>query len=666
MKKVKISAKNMERSYQPRISMSNPELKIQCSNSHCAAFNAVESRFCKRCKTPRVKRYLWAIKPIELQPEAQIVSGSQKLSGTMVGDRYFALTDRIVIDTKPGLLPQIPEELSPEITTYLKLSSYYPHIPQVYGQLDSTDIWLLDYGTVPLKSSGRLLYPQLIPQITFVWSEATPQRQLNWLLQIAKLWKPLQNKGVASTLLTPFLIKVNGSLLQLLQLKTDEETQPTLQQLGTCWSQLSQTANPIIHEILTQLCQRLENGSIDTIEQVIALLNRAEDVCSEYQKYSYQVFACSDSGPNRDNNEDAAYPVSENPINISQDNNSLAIVCDGVGGHDGGEIASQETIDYLQSRIAELPLAQYHTNPENILKKLTSYINEANDAISKRNDSEQRQERQRMGTTLVMTLARNHQVYCTHVGDSRIYWITKKSCHQITIDDDLASREVRLGYAVYRDALQYPSAGALIQALGMRDSAMLHPNGKHFVIDDDGILLLCSDGLSDFDRVEQYWHSIIVPVLKDQVDIKQAVQRLIKIANERNGHDNVTIALMYCKVNPKADIFLTPIPWSRVESAIEESRMWCEINLNDDILPNTKPFLEESPTTLQKTIRVARKSKSLWWKLILVGLIVSVSAGLLFYFLPEITNKQNPGNTSEQLDLPIEPDSIDQDDSLNP
>ena len=646
----------MKRTFEPKISMSNSELKIQCSNSHCAAFNALESNFCKRCKTPVIKRYLWAIKSIELPAPTTTDIAAKELKRQLIGDRYLPITDRIVLDTKPGLLPQISEELPQAIVTYLKLSSYAPYIPQVYGQLNGTDIWLLDYGTVPLDVSGKLLYPQLIPEIVHLWSETKPQRQLNWLLQIAKLWKPFAKRGVAATLLNPFLLRVNGSLLQILQLEPDSKTQPTLQQLGTFWSELGKTASPIIQEVLTQLSLRLKNSSITEIEFVIALLNRALEIGSQSQEYSYQIFAGSDSGPNRDHNEDAAYPIAKTPVIIPENSNSLAIVCDGVGGHDGGEIAAQETINYLQSHITNLPFDQEHNNPEKILQKLTEYLNEANDAISKRNDSEQRQERQRMGTTLVMALGRNHEVYFTHVGDSRIYWITNTSCHQITIDDDLASREVRLGYAVYRDALQYPSAGALIQALGMRDSAALHPNTKRLVIDDNCIFLLCSDGLSDFDRVEQYWRSILLPVLNEQGDITKAVQKFVKIANERNGHDNVTIALMSCQVNPKLGVDRSPILWSMVESAIEESILWSEINSTDDILPDTQPFGEESATTVEKTPRVS-KSGSVWWKLILVGLILAFSMGLLWYFLPKIINKKEQDDSSKILQPEIEPES---------
>jgi serine/threonine protein phosphatase PrpC len=175
---------------------------------------------------------------------------------------------------------------------------------------------------------------------------------------------------------------------------------------------------------------------------------------------------------------------------------------------------------------------------------------QANDIISQRNDNEQRHERQRMGTTLVTALARDHELYLTHVGDSRIYRITRSGCHQVTLDDDLASREVRLGYALYRQALQQPGSGSLVQALGMNASTLLHPTVQRFVLDEDCVFLLCSDGLSDYDRVEEYWQSELLPLLDGKVNVATASQRLLTIANHVNGHDNVTIGLLHCQVNP--------------------------------------------------------------------------------------------------------------------
>ena len=173
----------MERGSKLKISMPNSEPKIQCSNPHCLTFNVQDNRFCSRCKTPIVKRYLWAM--------AAVIKSDQV--GELIGDRYLALAQRIFLDTKPGLQPQTPKEIPAKIIPYLQLFPFFPHVPQVYGQLEGTDVWLLEYGTVPIKNNGEPKYSQLIPEITQVWSKATPLRQLKLLQQMIKLWKPLKD-----------------------------------------------------------------------------------------------------------------------------------------------------------------------------------------------------------------------------------------------------------------------------------------------------------------------------------------------------------------------------------------------------------------------------------------------------------------------------------------
>jgi protein phosphatase len=598
--------------------MSNTERTIQCSNPHCLAINGIDNQFCHRCKTPIVKRYLWAT--------AQAIA--EKQLGQLIGDRYLALERRVFLDTQPGKLPQTAEEAPKEIIAYLQLFSYAPHIPQVYGQLDGTDIWLLEYGTVPTDERGELIYPQLIPEITEVWQQATAIQQLNWLRQIVTLWQPLASKQLVSSLLNSQLIRVNGSLIQLLQLEPELATPPRLKSLAKLWSQWLETASPLIQELLAQLCLRIEQETISHPEQIIAVLDQAIRLCSYAFDYSYQVVACTDPGPSRSHNEDASYPANETLINLGQQETSLAIVCDGVGGHEGGEIAAEQTIRYLRDRVAELSLDKYDTIPAQVIKKLANFTNAANDLISNRNDNEQRQERQRMGTTLVMSLAHQHEMYLTHVGDSRIYLITPESCHQVTIDDDLASREVRLGYAIYREALQYPSSGALIQALGMRDSNSLHPNVQRLIIDRDCVFLLCTDGLSDFDRVEQYWQGTILPILNhpNQNNLIKAAKALIKIANEKNGHDNVTVALVHCQVKPKSETKTEAISWLEVEPVLKESISWFEADLIDASLPNTES-LQVPEEQLTEAIPSPAKSKRL--QLFLLSLIILIGVGVL-------------------------------------
>jgi protein phosphatase len=633
--------------------MSHPEPRIQCSNPQCLAANNLEASICERCSTPIIRRYLWS--------NERAIATEQKQ--TLIQERYLALTEQIFLDTQPSKPPLTPEEVPPEIVVYLQLFAYYPHIPQPYGLLNARQTWLFDYGTVPASPTGELTYPQeLIPKVQDLWFGATPLQQLNWLWQIAKLWHPLAQKGVAATLLEPNLIRINGQILQLQQLQKDADRSASLQDLGNLWSQWAAHAHPNIKEVVLKLASNLETGVIAQASQLLGLLDRAISLYCQTQQYSYQTYSLSDSGPSRSNNEDAAYPLYSNPQEITAAKHGLAIVCDGVGGHDGGEIASGETIKYLQGKISALKLDELI--PHEICNKLAKYIKSANDLINQRNDTEQRQERQRMGTTLVMALARAQEMYLAHIGDSRIYWITRNSCHQMTVDDDLASREVRLGYALYRDSLQYPSAGALIQALGMRGSTALHPNLQRYIIDDECVFLLCTDGLSDFDRLEQQWRQNVLPLLEGKQDLASTVKDLITLANDKNGHDNVTVALVHCQVNSLPGSSQAAVSWSDLETVLVESAQWSD---NDRFDSNWSDFSSGetslSPTTIsgKQTVEpigepVATTRPSKWIKLSIFALVLATIIGLFTYKL--LQDRLVPDSDSTpRLPSPSETDS---------
>jgi hypothetical protein len=141
----------------------------------------------------------------------------------------------------------------------------------------------------------------------------------------------------------------------------------------------------------------------------------------------------------------------------------------------------------------------------------------------------------------------SNEVYIVHVGDSRVYCVTEKNLRQVTLDDDVATRETTLGYNFYAYSSQRIDGGALIQALGTRGSDMLVPRVQRFFIDEDCLLLLCSDGLSDFDRVDQIYQSSLLPILTENKPLDRSCQNLIDKANELNGHDNITVALMRCR-----------------------------------------------------------------------------------------------------------------------
>jgi protein phosphatase len=508
-----------------------------------------------------VRRYLWVIGDWVkhyYQPD------------TMLEERYLFKQNQIVLDTKPALSPQAPEDFPPHITPYLKLFPYRLHIPQIYGYIPTPDermdmnIWFLEYGTIPTNEAGELQYPDLLPQLEEVWAQASALRQLNWLWQIARLWQPLQSQGVVSSLLQANLLRVNNRIIQLLELKLDPNQVPDIRELAKVWSQWVDNAAPSIRDFFDQLCQNLEQGNITRSDQLIEILDQALLQVGNSQQRTYHILSDTNTGPTRDHNEDACYPLAGNIFHVSEPQLPLAIVCDGIGGQEGGEIASNLAIETL---LKEVNQDESKGNPEVYRQRIQQAVLNTNDVICKRNDQENRQERQRMGTTLVMGLGYNHEMYITHVGDSRVYWITSNSCHQITVDDDLASREVRLGYLIYRDAVQYPNAGALVQALGMGGATALNPNIERFIVDEDCIFLLCSDGLSDYDRVDQFWATEIAPILSGNKNINEVVPQLITLANQRNGHDNVTIALIHCQVQPREGFTETNLSFPTLESS---------------------------------------------------------------------------------------------------
>lgn len=595
--------------------------KISCPNPLCQTANPETHRFCQQCRTLLPKRYLWAAgEGIEAYKPGQLIA-----------DRYLLKRDRIVLDTKPAMTPDFPAEVPPGIVPYLRLFPYQLHVPQVYGLAalsrgnKGKAIWLLEQ--VPLScltpEAGTEAQVQVLPALIGVWKDASPVRQLNWLWQMAQLWQPFSSEGVASSLLNPALLRVEGSLVRLLELQADRST-PTLGHLGEFWREWVALAHPNIAEFLQPLCQQMIGEQLSG-DRLVDELDLALATCGRSQERRYQILTATDTGPSRSRNEDACYPLAQrqNP-HYSAISMPLAIVCDGIGGHEGGSIASNLAIDTLQQRLETLVKHEGAWEPAALTAELELAVCEANDHISQRNDAEQRQQRQRMGTTLVMALAQSHEIYITHVGDSRAYWIARHGCHQVTLDDDVASREVRLGYALYREALQQYGAGSLVQALGMGSSGNLHPTIQRFVVDEDCLFLLCSDGLSDSDRVEQYWDTELLPVLEGKIDLATAAARLIEIGNTLNGHDNVTVALVYCQVSTKAEPSVGVRTWGLGNFASTPTRR------GDTAVAATglKTQLLQPP----------RPASNLLMLLVGIFLLLGLGGLLAYFFVPQVGN----------------------------
>ncbi|HHP7244344.1 MAG TPA: PP2C family protein-serine/threonine phosphatase [Elainellaceae cyanobacterium] len=531
--------------------------------------------------------------------------------GTMVGERYRVVAPQIWDDTQHSSSPAVPDQIPDSAIPYMRLCRLRLHVPEVYGFCSPPDTPspLMVLTNSPIDTTGTLF-----SRITQAWSDASAVRQLYWLWQLLQLWDILRQVGVASSLLVDENIRVDGWRVRLLELHRDpvgsspenapenlpenlpenapenlpESTDmnaieegtsvpmtPPLWNLTARWHPWIDSAHPDIRDSLHNFCDFARSPDADW-STLSSQLNQLLIEQAARLPLQLNVVGATTTGPQRKHNEDYCYPNHAELSRLSADESELpalhdyllphvAIVCDGIGGHAGGEVASQLAVRSLQLQIramlTELSEQSDLIEPDIIMQQLATSIRVVNNMIATQNDSQGREARQRMGTTLVMALqlpqsvatpdgvANTHELFIAHVGDSRAYWLTPQRCHLLTVDDDVASREVIMGRSLYCNSQQRPDAEALTQALGTRDGDLIQPTIQRFIIEEDGILLLCSDGLSDNHWVERCWQESTQHVLDENVSLDAALQSWIDIANERNGHDNTSVVMLHCQVS---------------------------------------------------------------------------------------------------------------------
>lgn len=594
--------------------------------------NSVGDSVCASCQTPLVYRYLWATgsSVAEIQP------------GEKVANRYEVITPNIWLDTQPGLLPDIPEELPREIVPYLRLYQYRLHIPQAYG-IAYNDILLLE--NVPIDETGNLY-----PAITDAWEQAQAVRQVYWLWQILQLWIPLSELGVAGSLLIPNNLRVQGWCVRLLELVSVETRGgASLQQLGECWQPWVAAAKTPVAQELNKIVQQMRSQEAN-LEAIASQLNALLLSSAAELPLTLKVVGATDTGPQQTQNEDTCYPTNNHDPNDPDDPllPRVSIVCDGIGGHEGGEVASLLAVQSLKLQLRAL-LTEVKEQadilpPDLIQKQLEASLRIANNVICSCNDEQKREGTQRMGTTLVMALQvpqsikttseyksdNAHELYLVSVGDSRAYWMTRDYCQLLTIDDDVAGREVRYGRSLYRKALQRPDATALTQALGTKEGELLRPLIQRFILEEDGILLLCSDGLSDNDWVEHSWRDYAIPVLQGELSLEDAVSQWIGLANQKNTHDNTSVVLTYCRVSPEYIVPIRALPPASDTQTEHEQQEQQEQQY--ELAASSQALLEldvsELPARDKTQTPAKRQGRRKWWVL-LGGLLAFVGGASL-------------------------------------
>jgi protein phosphatase len=512
---------------------------MYCPNPLCQARNPVNQRSCQNCGTHIPYHYLWVGNFREIAPLAV---------NQLFDSRYLILENQVLLDTKPNQSGKFIQEMDEWAIRYAELFPYRQHVPQIYSYIEIIQSFqpLLENAPIYPKGatsqSGKDLSGQLMPELSIVWGMANLEQQINWMIQIYELWQPLGRLGLTETLLQSELVRVDGDTVKLLQLCLDQNSNPSLSDFAIIWGDL---LNWEKSKFWLDLGQRMIQGQLVNSDQVLLALDQQMQMIqkpSGSSDFEVDLTTLTNIGPNRPENQDACYPPSETYLKQRSNQNPWLLVCDGVGGHEGGSLASKLAVSTVDQYLKSIDLTDF--SESDIEVALEKAILMANSVICERNDRENRTGHQRMGTTAVLAYVQNHQLFITHVGDSRAYRITSTGCHQVTVDDDLASREAIYGSAFYREALQYPGTGSLTQALGMVDSMQLQPTTQRFWLIEPCIFLLCTDGLSDFDLIDRIWAQEIKPVFHDRSQLFPIAQRLIDIANEQNGHDNVTVGLI--------------------------------------------------------------------------------------------------------------------------
>lgn len=487
---------------------------------------------------------------------------------------------------------------------YMALQAdYFPIIPELHNAWSTGDRTLL-------LIEDRSIWLSL----GMGWAALDePLQHIQWLFETTLLWQALAPWHGQATLLNPQRLALSeNSLLCLTQI--DQETNqspPPLSALGQMWQALVDSSSTTLPPAVQALVDALIKGTVlnlnhlqDTLAEMAQtyqepMPNLPDTTWSDTEAiapgpeaeldmplndldlesdavFDTQEIAEDDGGggieaptmvlpmklahlddagqshvgQQRHHNEDWFFTQTQlhrvsSPQGTVLRSKGLYILCDGMGGHASGEVASQLAVRTLRDY-----LTQHWGDQLPDQSVLAEAVTTANQAIFDINQSNATSGVGRMGTTLVMALVHNLDIAVAHVGDSRLYSYSKRrGLRQITLDHEVGQREINRGV---EPALAYarPDAYQLTQALGPRSKEDLFPSIAYHEITEDTLLLLCSDGLSDNDLLERHVNSHVTGLLSSRANLESGVAQLIDLANEKNGHDNITTILVRIKLQP--------------------------------------------------------------------------------------------------------------------
>lgn len=293
------------------------------------------------------------------------------------------------------------------------------------------------------------------------------------------------------------------------------------------------TIHPQIERIVRKMIEPDPNERYSTVQELkanlLALINSPQR----------RVGHCSDVGLCRAGNEDSLAVFELNFTTQSNESGvGVYLVADGMGGVNAGEVASALAVDTVTSQIQSLisNLSEHHGDPTGEIRSaLHAAIKEANTRIYE--TSRHNRDLSGMGTTLTGALIYGQNVFIGHVGDSRAYLINREGIEKVSRDHSLVGRLVEIGQITLEEAAVHPQRNLIYRSMGTYPNVEVDLYQRPIKIGD--WLLLCSDGLTGHLSDEEL-HSTVI----NTPDPQLAARRLVNMANQRGGEDNITVVLV--------------------------------------------------------------------------------------------------------------------------
>ena len=257
-----------------------------------------------------------------------------------------------------------------------------------------------------------------------------------------------------------------------------------------------------------------------------------------------EIFGKTDLGRAREHNEDrflvadlTRKDASLQPQVRQHDigpRGTLLIVADGMGGAAAGELASEMATETIYGHLVKTWNAEEEVTPQRFAYRLKEAVEVANSSIHAH--AKAHPEVRGMGTTTTAAGVLNDHLYLSQVGDSRAYLVRGGVAHQITKDQSLMQRLVEAGELTEEEAAHSERRNIILQALG--PDPKIKVDLTHQEVRRGDVLVLCSDGLSGQVKKDE-----IAKIVSESPDLATACDKLVALANERGGPDNITVVV---------------------------------------------------------------------------------------------------------------------------